>query len=248
VAFSFFGARREHAAPGTPSSAYDVDMRSVSHALAAILTLGPVLWLISIYPQLPERLPAHWNIHGQVDRWAQKNVFSVFLLAAISVEVQLLLGLLVYDTCTARERATSPAMRHSLSVMVQMLQPIRFAIVVLFGIVIAGFGHGGSAASFWFGPAVLACVAFLVLVSTTGAYRSWKAQQAYETSAGADAPEFQGENYRWGLYYNPADPNFLVHKRIGIGFTINAAHRRALLYLLLFVTLMGSAIASAVLF
>lgn len=231
---------------GIPFATYDVDMRSVSHALAAILTLGPVLWLVSVYPQLPERVPAHWNIHGQADRWAQKNVFTVFLLAAISIEVQLLLGLLVHDTYTARERTTSPAMRHSLTVMVQMLQPIRFAIVFLFGIIIAGFWYGGRAASFWFGPAVLACVAVLVFVSTTGAYRSWKAQQSYEASAGADAPEFQGENYRWGLYYNPADPNFLVHKRIGIGFTINAAHYRALLYLLLVVTLMGTAIGSAV--
>ena len=56
----------------------------------------------------------------------------------------------------------------------------------------------------------------------------------------------QDENYRMGvIYYNPNDANFLVHKRIGIGFTINAAHRRAWLYLGGMVGLVATTLSAA---
>ncbi|MBL8220445.1 MAG: DUF1648 domain-containing protein, partial [Bryobacterales bacterium] len=205
-------------------------MRNVWHALAAILTLGPVLWLISIYPDLPERVPVHWNIHGMADRYSAKNLASVFLVAAISMEVQLLMGLLIHDSDVARERAASASLRHSLTMMYQMLQPMRFILAAMMGVIISGLRPGGTAG--WFSTAMTACTAALMIGVLVGVYRSWKAQTAYEASMPSDAPELRDENYRMGvIYYNPNDANFLVHKRFGIGFTVNAAHRRALLYL-----------------
>jgi len=216
-------------------------MRSVWHALAAVLTLGPVLWLISIYPDLPERVPVHWNIHGMADRYSAKNLASVFLVAAISMEVQLMLGLLIHDADVARKRATSASLRHSLTMMYQMLQPLRFILAAMMGVIIAGLRPGGTAN--WFGPAMMACIAAMMSGVLVGVYRSWKAQKAYEASVPSDAPEFRDENYRMGvIYYNPNDANFLVHKRVGIGFTVNAAHRRAWLYLAVTVSVVVTAL------
>ncbi len=42
------------------------------------------------------------------------------------------------------------------------------------------------------------------------------------------------ECWKWGLfYYNPEDPALLVKKRVGIGWTINFAHRGAWIFLAL---------------
>src|SRR5437764_7300717 len=45
------------------------------------LTIAPILILVYYYPQLPERLPTHWNWAGEPDRWTHKSYFSVFSLA-----------------------------------------------------------------------------------------------------------------------------------------------------------------------
>lgn len=220
-------------------------MRSVWHALAAVLTLGPVLWLISIYPELPERVPVHWNIHGEADRYSTKSLISVFLVAAISIEVQLMMGLLIHDADVARERATSPALRYSLTTMYQMLQPLRFVLAAMMGVIMAGLRPGGTAS--WFSAAMMTCTGALMIGALVGVYRGWKAQTAYEASIPSDAPELLDENYRLGvIYYNPNDANFLVHKRIGIGFTVNAAHRRAWLYLAVTVLVVVTAVLGAI--
>lgn len=49
---------------------------------------------IIAYPCLPDRIPVHFNIEGQVDNYADKSIFSVFLLPMISIGTYLLMGLL----------------------------------------------------------------------------------------------------------------------------------------------------------
>ncbi|MBL8174256.1 MAG: DUF1648 domain-containing protein [Bryobacterales bacterium] len=220
-------------------------MRVLWHALAAMATLLPVLWLVAVYPELPEKVPVHWNIHGVPDRWAMKSFASVFLIAALSMEVQLLLGLLVHDSDVARERAAG-ALRHSLTAMYRMLQPMRFILAALMAVLMLGLRAGEPAE--WFSPAMTACTAALIVGTLVGVYRSYVAQSDYEASAPAGAPEFRDENYRWGvIYYNPGDANFLVHKRAGIGFTVNAAHRRAWLYLAVTLLLLATAVGGSLL-
>jgi uncharacterized membrane protein len=37
--------------------------------LAAVVFLGVAAYTASVYSQLPERMPTHWNIRGEVDGW-----------------------------------------------------------------------------------------------------------------------------------------------------------------------------------
>src|SRR5918911_2985092 len=59
----------------------------------AALTIAPILLLVYYYPQLPERIPTHWNWKGEPDAWTQKTYFSIFSLAAVLVYLQ---GLLLF--------------------------------------------------------------------------------------------------------------------------------------------------------
>src|SRR5215210_4569089 len=53
-----------------------------------ILTVAPFLVLVYYYPQLPERIPTHWNWKGEPDEWARKSYYAVFSIAAMLVYMQ----------------------------------------------------------------------------------------------------------------------------------------------------------------
>jgi uncharacterized membrane protein len=40
----------------------------------------------AMYPKLPERIPTHWNIHGQIDSYGPKNV-ALFLMPLVMVAI-----------------------------------------------------------------------------------------------------------------------------------------------------------------
>lgn len=42
------------------------------------------------YPQLPEQVPSHWNVQGEVDGWASKN-FTVLFFPSITLVIYLLM-------------------------------------------------------------------------------------------------------------------------------------------------------------
>ena len=48
-------------------------------SLSLIVTLLPILVGLLLWNRLPEQLPNHWNINGQIDGWMPK-AYSVFLL------------------------------------------------------------------------------------------------------------------------------------------------------------------------
>jgi uncharacterized membrane protein len=46
------------------------------------------------------------------------------------------------------------------------------------------------------------------------------------------------QNWKWGVIYNnPNDPAIWVPKRTGLGWTLNFAHTRAYVYLLLLISI-----------
>jgi uncharacterized membrane protein len=63
------------------------------HAIVVglILTAAALLYAWLLYPALPDRIPIHWNIYGQVDGWADKRV-AIYLMPGM---MALLVGMLV---------------------------------------------------------------------------------------------------------------------------------------------------------
>lgn len=53
--------------------------------LYCLLTLLPLIISIGIMPMLPDQIPAHYNIYGEVDRWGSK--WEIFILPIISIFV-----------------------------------------------------------------------------------------------------------------------------------------------------------------
>jgi uncharacterized membrane protein len=62
----------------------------------AALLLLPFLVIALVWSRLPDAIPMHWDVHGQIDRWSSKPF--VFLLPLVTIAVNgLLHALPVFD-------------------------------------------------------------------------------------------------------------------------------------------------------
>lgn len=67
----------------------------INKIFASVLTVLVITWIVAfVYePKLPEQIPTHWNIHGEVDDYTSKP-WGVYMLPLISTVTSLLLLLL----------------------------------------------------------------------------------------------------------------------------------------------------------
>ena len=64
-----------------------------SRWLPAVLVLATWAFALAVYPSLPERVPTHWSVQGEVDGWSSR-AFGAFLPPAIATLVWALLTFL----------------------------------------------------------------------------------------------------------------------------------------------------------
>lgn len=61
--------------------------------LPIVLILLALIIGIQLHPSLPERVPSHWNIEGEIDGWQSKN-FMVFFYPLLTLGIYLLMTFL----------------------------------------------------------------------------------------------------------------------------------------------------------
>lgn len=57
--------------------------------LQAILTVVMLVIWVLFYPKLPDTLPAHWDINGNIDRFAQKSLVMCMLIGLLLLSTML---------------------------------------------------------------------------------------------------------------------------------------------------------------
>ena len=45
-----------------------------------IIILAPIVFMLFNWADLPDKMPVHWNIHGEIDRYGSKFLLPVFLI------------------------------------------------------------------------------------------------------------------------------------------------------------------------
>jgi len=102
------------------------------------LTLGLIVVALvvtlAVYPQLPERIPQHWDFQGEVDAWGSRA--SVFGTLIITAAVYALLALLPLADRGGRLRAQWNLYNWILRGVVLLLLAIHFSVVA------AALGYG----------------------------------------------------------------------------------------------------------
>lgn len=99
----------------------------------SIVILLPVLAGVILWDQLPEQIPTHWNVDGQVDGWSSK-AFAVFGLSGLMLALHWL--------CVLGTSADPKKANHSDKVLHLVLWVTPVLSVVLFSITYAtALGH-----------------------------------------------------------------------------------------------------------
>ena len=96
--------------------------------ITSIVLLLPVLAGLILWDQLPEKIPTHWNIAGEVDGWSSKT-FAVFGLPLILLAAQWL--------CSLGTSADPKKENHSHKVLQLILWIIPAISLVLFAVTYA---------------------------------------------------------------------------------------------------------------
>lgn len=63
--------------------------------LCIVVVVATLAASLILYPQMPEKIPTHWNIHGEIDGYGQKE-WAAFLMPAILAGLLLLFWAIPY--------------------------------------------------------------------------------------------------------------------------------------------------------
>ena len=178
--------------------------------------LGPLVLLAlsaailySSWDRLPDRFPVHWGIHGP-DRWVATTPANVAGMFATGAGICILM--IITGSMASRARISRSA------------RPAMFILLGAAYVVALGFGLMPLSILYPInvGAIMLVVSAVLVLATIVLAIR------AAQMPSDGEAPSSSPDNWHLGIfYYNPADPELIVERRWGFGYTFNMARPAA---------------------
>ena len=198
------------------------------------------LWILA---ELPARVPVHWNVQGQIDRWGSPH------------EMWFWPGILLFDWAmtwfvawgVARERwalPTEQAERYTAlqlerrTAITRMVELLILLLNVSMVVMWLGFAYGSLPGNETLRDNALILGIVLMCIGTLaplGLYlpRMVRLQEQIREIAGSDVLGTRADGWRAGglIYYAPEDPAVFVPKKVGIGQTLNFARPGAWLFI-----------------
>lgn len=208
----------------------------IMHGAAVLLLLAAVLWGASVYSELPDVMPTHWNLKGEADAFSQKSPLGMFtglLIGAAAVLVMLVVNFLVN-----RVRHLVPAERRANDLVFGYLS--LSSAVIFVWVSVAGW-YGLSLGAVFL---VFALMAGLPVLLIYGMHLSVITRER-DALIGPEEPSRNRKYWVFGglFYSNPTDPRAFVPRppRMGTGVTMNLATPGGRLVLIgVLVVLIGS--------
>lgn len=210
-----------------------------------LLVVAPFAILAFYYPQLPDIVPIHWNAGGEADGFAEKSFSVVFFLPILTAVLQMYLIIIKQDIIQARFRVPAEQAEKILSLKeisllanVGMIDWCRLNCGVLLAIVslliLSPIIPIAAALNIFLWLSLIIMLSgmafyFYRMILVNREIKSLTGQVTFQT-------DDEMEGWTDGLfYYNPNDAAFMVEKPGGMGYTMNFAHKRILIYLALVV-------------
>lgn len=178
-------------------------------------------WLALRWEDLPSRWIAHWGPGGVPNGWATKTFGEVFgpllLAAALAIFLELLAVFL-----ERLSRARYPKLAQAYGNFVRW---VSMAVVASISVLAILLPSPTPPPPLMFAPLILGAVALALVAGAWGLVRATRQIMA----TGESLPK----GYSPLFYRNPDDPRIMVPKLVGVGWTLNFAHRTAWLVLAL---------------
>lgn len=207
---------------------------------AMVLLVATTFALLAYYyPLLPERMPVHWNLSGEPDKWARKSIAVVFFLPVLGVYLHLFFLVLKHDIAHAKmtlpDAHTAEFLQGKeryLSANIRLIDWVRASLALLFLIIsLAMVTTAIDELNRYMRPISIALWLIVAVMIVGIIYFIWRMKRindALRRVAGEWYVQRPGDERHWrhgGLtYYNPEDPALVVEKLVGYGYTLNMAH------------------------
>ncbi|MDQ2659208.1 MAG: SdpI family protein [Verrucomicrobiota bacterium] len=106
-------------------------MKTKLRWVEGLFLLVPFLLLAALWQRIPARVPMHWNLDGQIDRWGPKGA-GMLLLPLASIGIAATLRLVPrFDPRLRRDASPSDRMRSALQIVSLALVAFFFFIFLL---------------------------------------------------------------------------------------------------------------------
>lgn len=192
--------------------------------IAGIIVVG-----IIRYPALPDQMPMHYNIAGQVDRYAAKSISTILAMPIMQIIMTLVFFGIHYSILNAKNQSSGGDIEEELKknrafkvIMSKFIFFMGLAVMFLFCITqLSMFGIISINVTIT-APIVFLVVIFLVIVYLAVKVGQGGSRLGGRKSLMSGATAEDDSNWILGLfYYNRNDPSIFVEKRFGMGYTIN---------------------------
>lgn len=181
------------------------------------------LYLRAGWSEIPARFPAHWNIDGTPDRWADRSwrgVYGPLLIGALVIGFMFTVAEAILHRSprgrvAGTEAWTARFRRANLMLLVGAVWVVTATICFISLLPLLTGGRQ---------PALIAGVVPLVLIASLAPFVVQLVRLARDpTSASDGTPD---RCWKLGqIYVNPNDPALVVEKRFGVGYTLNFGNR-----------------------
>lgn len=222
----------------------------------AAIIIGTFAVSLIHYPSLPEKIPMHYNIAGQVDRYAAKSIGSILMMPIIQIIMAFMFIGIYYSILIAKNQGSGEDADESLkkgrefkAIMSKFIFFIGLGTMLIFGIT-----QLSMLELLDISVTLAVPVIFLLLTFVLIAYLSVKVGQGGSRIGNSKRSQSKiaaNDDGKWVLgifYYNKDDPSIFVEKRFGMGYTMNIGNPIGLIIIIaILILIVGSLILPFVL-
>lgn len=185
------------------------------------------------YPHLPDMIPSHWDLKGNIDGYMQKSIFAALMMPLVQVGMQIIMYLTYYFSIISKQQINPRDPETSLkkNIIFRKAWSIFFIVSLtllqllftILNMMVLGIIKYSALINILLIIVVVITIlgsAALSLVLGQGGDRLRLNEEGSTRGYGIDDDDL----WKFGntIYYNKNDPAIIVEKRVGVGWTVNA--------------------------
>ncbi len=215
------------------------------YMIPLIIVLGNIILSLIMYPSLPDKVPSHWDLQGNVDGYMNKSILTVLMMPAFQLAMGVLLFFSNIFVIKSKQQidGKNPEISLKKNIIFRRVWSIYFLITlilleILFTVInmmVLGLIEDFMIQNIiTFAVLVFSIIGAIILSLKLGqGGDKIKIDEGEEPSINYDIDDDNLWKLGNSIYYNPEDPSIIVEKRIGVGWTVNGGRPLGMFLLIL---------------
>lgn len=209
-----------------------------------IIIISTILSFIK-YPSLPDKVPTHWDLKGNIDGYMHKSMFVALMMPLTQIFMAIVLYIVYYFSITSKQQINpkNPDISLKKNIIFRKAWSIFFIVSLTLIELLFTFLNMLVLGIIKYSPIIN-----IFMIITFGFSIVGSLVLSLMLGQGGDRLRLKGDNdsikgydinddHLWKLgntiYYNPDDSSIFVEKRVGVGWTVNAGRPLGIIIMLL---------------